>query len=114
MKKILGIVALGLLLILLQSCSSTGVKDISQLSAPSSTEANVYLKRTGGFVLGGLESHDDICAEICERTGCTVFSLDYSLAPEIKYPEFFLDAIRFYYFIKNITEGYRANKVVNY
>ena len=55
----------------------------------------------GGFVLGGLESHDDICAEICDITGCNVFSLDYSLAPEVKYPEFFLDAIRFYYFIKN-------------
>ena len=53
MKKLLSIVVLGLLLILLQSCSSTGVKDISQLSPPSSTEANVYLKRTGGFVLGG-------------------------------------------------------------
>ena len=55
----------------------------------------------GGFVLGGLESHDDICAEICSITGYDVFSLDYSLAPEVKYPEFFLDAIRFYYFIKN-------------
>ena len=55
----------------------------------------------GGFVLGGLESHDDICAEICDITGCNVFSLDYSLAPEVKYPEFFLDAIRFYYFVKN-------------
>jgi acetyl esterase len=55
----------------------------------------------GGFVLGGLESHDDICAEICESTGCNVFSLDYSLAPEVRYPEFFLDAIRFYYFIKD-------------
>ena len=53
MKKLLGITVLGFLLILLQSCSSTGVKDISQLSAHSSTEANVYLKRTGGFVLGG-------------------------------------------------------------
>ena len=53
MKKLLGIVVLGLLSIFLQSCSSTGVKDVSQLSAPSSTEANVYFKRTGGFVLGG-------------------------------------------------------------
>ena len=52
-------------------------------------------------MLGGLESHDDICAEICDITGCNVFSLEYSLAPEVKYPEFFLDAIRFYYFIKN-------------
>ncbi len=55
----------------------------------------------GGFILGGLESHDDICAEICENTGCNVFLLDYSLAPEVKYPEFFLDAIRFYYYVKN-------------
>ena len=55
----------------------------------------------GGFILGGLDSHDDICAEICDITGCNVFSLDYSLAPEVKYPEFFLDAIRFYYFIKS-------------
>ncbi len=52
MKKFLNIPFL-VLLIFLQSCSSTGVKDISQLSAPSSTEANIYLKRTGGFVLGG-------------------------------------------------------------
>ena len=81
----------------------------------------------GGFVVGGLESHDDICAEICESTGCNVFSLDYSLAPEVQYPEFFLDAIRFYYFIKNperrlilvgdsaggTLAGFVANKVRN-
>ena len=53
MKKLLGILFLGLALTLLQSCSSTGVKDVSQLNAPSSTEANIYLKRTGGFVLCG-------------------------------------------------------------
>ena len=53
MKKILEIIFLGLVLTLLQSCSSTGVKDISQLNTASSTQANVYLKRTGGFVLGG-------------------------------------------------------------
>ena len=53
MKKLLKIIFLSLALTLLQSCSSTGVKDVSQLNAPSSTEANIYLKRTGGFVLGG-------------------------------------------------------------
>ena len=70
-------------------------------SKSSDNKSDLIYFHGGGFVLGGLESHDDICAEICERTGCTVFSLDYSLAPEVKYPEFFLDAIRFYYFIKN-------------
>ena len=70
-------------------------------SKNSDDKSDLIYFHGGGFVLGGLESHDDICAEICERTGCTVFSLDYSLAPEVKYPEFFLDAIRFYYFIKS-------------
>jgi len=41
------------LLIFIQSCSSTGVKDISQLSPPSSTEANVYFKRISAFVFSG-------------------------------------------------------------
>ena len=55
----------------------------------------------GGFLVGGLESHDDICAEICDFAGSRVLSLDYSLAPEHKYPQFYSDSIRFYYFIKN-------------
>ncbi|TIU77413.1 MAG: alpha/beta hydrolase, partial [Mesorhizobium sp.] len=36
----------------------------------------------GGFILGGLDSHDDVCAELCARTGFEVVSLDYRLAPE--------------------------------
>ena len=72
-----------------------------QYSKISGNKSDVIYFHGGGFVLGGLESHDDICAEICDITGYDVFLLDYSLAPEVKYPEFFLDAIRFYYFIKN-------------
>ncbi|TIV21405.1 MAG: alpha/beta hydrolase, partial [Mesorhizobium sp.] len=34
----------------------------------------------GGFILGGLDSHDDVCAELCARTGFDVVSLDYRLA----------------------------------
>ncbi|MDA4633028.1 alpha/beta hydrolase fold domain-containing protein, partial [Escherichia coli] len=36
----------------------------------------------GGFVVGGLDSHDDVCAEICESTGFHVIAVDYRLAPE--------------------------------
>ena len=70
-------------------------------SNSSDNNSDLIYFHGGGFILGGLDSHDDICAEICDITGFNVFSLDYSLAPEVKYPEFFLDAIRFYYFIKN-------------
>lgn len=36
----------------------------------------------GGFILGGLDSHDDICADLCAGTGYMVVSADYRLAPE--------------------------------
>jgi acetyl esterase len=47
----------------------------------------------GGFILGGLESHDDVCAELCERTGYEVVSVDYRLAPEHLHPAAFDDAL---------------------
>ncbi|WP_027244334.1 alpha/beta hydrolase [Leisingera daeponensis] len=46
----------------------------------------------GGFVVGGLDSHDDICAEICAQTGYRVVAVDYRLAPEHKHPAAFEDA----------------------
>ncbi|RUV22926.1 alpha/beta hydrolase, partial [Mesorhizobium sp. M5C.F.Ca.IN.020.32.2.1] len=45
------------------------------------------------FILGGLDSHDDVCAELCARTGYEVVSVDYRLAPEHLHPAAFDDAI---------------------
>lgn len=47
----------------------------------------------GGFVVGGLDSHDDICAEICAATGCPLVSVDYRLAPEHRHPAHYDDAL---------------------
>lgn len=46
----------------------------------------------GGFVLGGLESHDDVCAEISARSGVQVVSVDYRLGPEHPHPAAYDDA----------------------
>jgi len=46
----------------------------------------------GGFVVGGLHSHDDVCAELCAGTGLTVVSVDYRLCPEHPHPAAFEDA----------------------
>lgn len=46
----------------------------------------------GGFVLGGLDTHDGICAEICAQTGYRVVAVDYRLAPEHPHPAAFEDA----------------------
>lgn len=40
----------------------------------------------GGFVVGGLDSHDDVCAELCAASRCDVVSVDYRMAPEHKHP----------------------------
>ena len=47
----------------------------------------------GGFVVGGLDSHDDVCAEICAATGFRVISVDYRLAPEHRHPAAFKDCL---------------------
>lgn len=52
----------------------------------------VYL-HGGGFVVGGLDSHHDVCAELARETGLTVFAIDYRLAPEHLHPASFNDAM---------------------
>jgi acetyl esterase/lipase len=47
----------------------------------------------GGFVLGGLDSHDDICAEICDRARVGVVAVGYRLAPEHRFPAAFDDCV---------------------
>lgn len=47
----------------------------------------------GGFVVGGLESHDDVCAELRAATGLTVIAVDYRLCPEHLHPAAFDDCL---------------------
>lgn len=47
----------------------------------------------GGYVVGDLDSHDDICAELCVETGLNVTSVDYRLSPENKHPAAFNDCL---------------------
>lgn len=46
----------------------------------------------GGMVVGGLHSHDDVCAEMAANTGIEVVAADYRLAPENPHPAFTDDA----------------------
>lgn len=62
-------------------------------SAAPDARAKVLYFHGGGFILGGLDSHDDVCAELCGRTGYPVASVDYRLVPEHLHPAAFDDAM---------------------
>ena len=47
----------------------------------------------GGFVMGGIETHDDVCAELAAATGLRTVAVDYRLAPEAPLPAAFDDGL---------------------
>ena len=46
----------------------------------------------GGWVLGGIESHDGLCRRLAAVSGCAVASVEYRLAPEHPFPAALYDA----------------------
>jgi acetyl esterase len=47
----------------------------------------------GGWVIGDIESHHSLCADISRALGVTVVSVDYRLAPESPFPAAHDDAV---------------------
>ena len=68
----------------------------------------------GGFVVGGLESHDFICAKLAVDSHCKVVSVDYRLAPEHRFPAAFDDCYSVLQALQNNPDdfGIDANKIV--
>jgi len=64
-----------------------GVACHARLYASSSARLPVLLfLHGGGFVVGGLETHDALCRQLAARSGWAVVALDYRLAPEHPFP----------------------------
>lgn len=52
---------------------------------PRPAPALIYF-HGGGWVLGNIDGHDNVCRSITNRAQCMVISVDYRLAPEAKFP----------------------------
>lgn len=47
----------------------------------------------GGWVIGDLDTHDTLCRELANLSGCAVVAVDYRMAPEDRFPAAFDDAL---------------------
>ncbi len=64
-------------------------------------EGAILFLHGGGFVLGGLDSHDSIAAHICKHTGHPVLAIDYRLAPEHRCPAALDDSLAALTWLRN-------------
>jgi len=53
--------------------------------AAAASGALVYF-HGGGWVIGSLETHENLCKALANRSGARVVSVDYRLAPEHRWP----------------------------
>jgi acetyl esterase len=47
----------------------------------------------GGWTMGDLDTHDVLCRELANGSGCAVVSIDYRLGPEHRFPAAVLDCV---------------------
>jgi acetyl esterase len=66
----------------------------------------------GGYVLGGLDSHDDVCAELAEQAGVGVVAVAYRLAPEHRFPAAFEDCWAVLAALADGGLGFDAGRIV--
>ena len=52
----------------------------------NASDALIFYIRGGGFVLGSLDTHHVLMADICENTNISVVAPDFRLAPEDQFP----------------------------
>jgi acetyl esterase len=58
----------------------------------------------GGFVVYGLDSHENVCRRLAKMNNCIVVSVDYRLAPEHTFPAAHEDAFKaIQWVVKNIS-----------
>lgn len=54
-------------------------------AAPAVLPVLVYY-HGGGWTIGDLDTHDTLCRELCNLSGCAVVAVDYRMGPEHRFP----------------------------
>lgn len=75
-----------------------------------SDEKVILYLHGGAFVLGSIDSHSPMVAEIARSAGCRALAVDYRLAPEHPCPAALEDCLAAYRWL--VTTGYRPGNIV--
>ena len=62
-------------------------------SSPEQNLAVLVYFHGGGWVIGDLETHDTLCRELANASGCAVVAVDYRMGPENRFPAAVNDCI---------------------
>jgi len=64
----------------------------------------------GGFTIGSTKDHLDLCGKLSSSSGACVFSIDYRLAPEYKFPASHEDCLTSYLWL--LKQSFDPSKIV--
>ena len=59
---------------------------LARADAPAAGLPVLLYLHGGGFTVGSVATHDQLCRQLAHLAGCMVVSLDYRLAPEYQFP----------------------------
>lgn len=77
---------------------------------PASSDAKVILYlHGGGYALGSLDTHKELMARLADKTGASVFGVEYRLAPEHPFPAGLSDAEAAYCWL--LEQGVAAERI---
>ena len=55
----------------------------------------------GGWVIGDLDTHESLCTQLADESGCAVVAVDYRMGPEHRFPAAVNDSVAAFRFIRD-------------
>ncbi|SDD64562.1 acetyl esterase [Variovorax sp. CF079] len=67
----------------------------------------------GGWTIGDLDTHDTLCRELANLSGCAVIAVDYRMGPEHRFPAAVDDVLAATYWVRKEADslGVNANRL---
>lgn len=89
--------------------STITVREYFSNSISDKSAALVYF-HGGGWVIGDLETHHQLTGLLCEKLDARIFSVDYRLSPEFKFPIPLEDCEKAYEWVINNSDSLNVDK----